>query len=167
MCNVMNNVVQLLYGFVNSKVCELFGMRIVMVIGNGLMAVGLLLFLFVKNRFAYLGFTGLIGLGNVVYMAIPYAIVSIMIPTEELGNNLGILNCFCVLGQQVSNFLIGKGFSNLYNGSPKKNIGYSSVFGFLAMIASFWIVQPTLADAGNYDKISDTSGIEICEEFCH
>lgn len=169
MSNVMNNAIQLFYGFVNSKVCELIGMKWVMVIGNGLMSIGLLLFFFVSNRFAYLAFTGLIGLGTVIYMAIPYAVVSIVIPTEELGNNLGILNCFCVLGQQVSNFAIGKGLSSVYGNSPRKNIGYSSIFGLLATIASLFILQPSLADVGNYDKIQDESSDAdgIVMEFCH
>ena len=120
------------------------------------MSIGLLMFLFITNKYAYFAFTGLIGLGNVIYMAIPYAIVSLVIPTEELGNNLGILNCFCVIGQQISNFLIGMGLNKVLKKSPGKKIGYSSIFGFLATAASLWIVQPSLAETGNYNPIDES-----------
>lgn len=155
MCNSVNNVTQLIYGFLNNKVCEIIGMKWAMVIGGILISVSLLLFLFIKNKYAFLGLTGLIGLGNVIYMAIPYAIVSIVIPTEELGNNLGILNCFCVIGQQLSNFIIGSGVGRLVNNSSGKKIGFSAIFGFLTTIASFWVVEPTLGEAGQYQSMND------------
>lgn len=124
-----------------------------MTLGIALMSFGLLMFLFFENRFAYFAFTGLIGLGNVIYMAIPYSIVSLVIPSEELGNNLGILNCFCVVGQQISNFAIGTGLGKVGN-----KIGYSSVVGFLAAAAALLILQPNLAETRNYNPILDESG---------
>ena len=157
MCNVMNNVVQLIYGFCNNKVCDIIGMRWAMVIGNFLIAISLLAFLFVNNKYVFLVFTGLIGLGSVIYMAIPYAIVSIVIPTEELGNNLGLLNCFGVIGQQLSNFIIGSGVGHFVHNSSGKKIGYSSVCGFLDTIASFWIIQPSVGDASKYALIKDAN----------
>lgn len=160
MCNIMNNAVQLVYGFLNSKVSEKIGMKWVMIIGNGLMGVALMLFFFMDNQYSYFLVTSFLGLGNVVYMAIPYAIVSLCIPTEELGSNLGILNCFGVLGQQVSNFGIGSGLSKLGGdwNTARYKIGISCIFGYLGMIASFWVVQPTLAESGQYNAIPDISG---------
>lgn len=155
MCNSVNSLCILIYGFLNSKVCDLIGMKWSMVIGDFLISVSLLFFLFVKNKYVYLGVAGFIGLGTVVFMAIPSAIVSIIIPTEELGNNLGILNCFCVIGQQLSNFIIGSGVGRIVHNSSGKKIGYSAVFGFLATIASFWVVQPSIVEAGQYQSIKD------------
>lgn len=162
MCNVMNNVVQLVYGFLNNKVCELIGMRWTMVIGNFLITLSLLLFLFVKNQFAYLAIAGVLGLGTVIYYAIPYAIVSIVITTEELGNNLGLLNCFGVIGQQISNFAIGTGIGKLTGNSTGKKIGYSSIFGFLATIASFWVIQPKIGETYSLynEDVADMNSIE-------
>ncbi|OHS93384.1 major facilitator superfamily transporter [Tritrichomonas foetus] len=158
MCNVMNNAFQLIYGFINTKVCEKVGMRAVMIVGNLLLATALLLFFFIDNKNAYLSLTIPLGLGTVIYMAIPYAIVSLCIPTEELGNNLGILNCFGVFGQQVSNWGIGKIIDHFWKvETARKKIGISSVFGFLATIFAFWIVQPTIADTGSYAPIPDLS----------
>ena len=36
-------------------------------------------------------------------------------------------------------------------------ISFSSVFGALAMITSFWIIQPSLGEIGQYNKIPDDS----------
>lgn len=155
MCNSINSLSILIYGFLNNKVCELIGMKWTMVIGDFLISLSLIFFLVVKNKYVYLGLAGLIGLGTVAFMAIPPAIVSIVIPTEELGNNLGILNCFCVIGQQLSNFIIGSGVGRIVHNSSGKKIGYSAVFGFLATITSFWVVQPSLAEAGQYQSIKD------------
>lgn len=81
----MNNLVQLIYGFCNFKICEWFGMKWTMIIGNGLLTVSLILFLFeFDNIFVYIALSGLIGISNVIFMAIPSAIVSIVIMSEEL-----------------------------------------------------------------------------------
>ena len=147
MSNVMNDVIQLFHGFCNHKVCEVIVMKWTMAIGNFLIAVSLLLFFFITNKFVFLLFTGLI----VIYIAVPYAFVSIVIHSNDVGNNLGILNCFGVLGRQVSNLVIGIGVGKAVRNSPGKKIGYSAVFGFLASVASFWVIKPS----DQYGKIQD------------
>lgn len=132
-------------------------MKFAMVIGNFLITVSLLMFLFITNKCIYLLLAGLIGLGMVIHMAIPYAIVSIVIPTEELGNSLGLLNCFGVIGQQISNFLIGTGVGKVVNNSPGKKIGYSAVFGFLATVASFSVIEPSIGESEKYSLIYDAA----------
>ena len=81
--------------------------------------------------------------------------------TEELGNNFGILNCFCVIGQQICNFGFGLLVDNVYKDDPfavRQKISFSSSFALMATITSFWIIQPTLVEKGNYDKIPDETG---------
>lgn len=155
MCNLMNNSIQLIYGFLNAKTFQFMGIKWTMFLGNLSMGVGFLMFFFVSNKFAYFAFAALIGLGNVIDGAIPSNIVSIVVPPEELGNNLGILNTFCVIGQQLSNFGIGMALDNIIENSSRTKIGYSSIFAFLAAVASLIIVEPTLAERGNYGKIND------------
>ena len=157
MCNVMNNIVQLFYGFLNYKICEVIGMKWTMVIGNFLLTVALGLFMVKMNEFAFLAISGLIGLSTVIFMAIPSAIVSIVIPSDELGMNFGILNCVCVLAQQCSNLGIGVGLSRFMDMTAQKKIGYSCVFALCATIASFWVLEPTSADTGNYTQIPEES----------
>lgn len=158
-CNIVNNAVQLLYGFANSKVCEWIGMKWVMILGLALQSTALLLFFFLNNKYAYFAITAVLGLGNVIYMAVPYAIVSLCVPTEELGGNLGILNAIGVLGQQVSNFGIGTGLAKIGDTwtTARYKIGISSAFGYLGTIAAFWIIQPDIDEAGKYRPIQDSA----------
>ncbi|KAK8840963.1 hypothetical protein M9Y10_027797 [Tritrichomonas musculus] len=172
LCMTVNGAAQLIYSFINSKIVDSLGMKWTMVIGNSLMTVCLLIFIWVRQEYAFFAIVGLLGISQVIFTAIPYAIVSLVIPTEELGNNLGILNCFCVIGQQISNFGLGYFVDgvfgkDIYTLSTKK-IGFSAVFGALTVLASFWIVQPSLAETGNYNQIDESgtgavSGLSIAE----
>lgn len=158
--NIGNNAGQLLYGFINNKVVDKFGMKPIIVIGNLVMSVGLMRFFF-WSELQYLNYfyclTWLIGLGQVIYMTIPYVLVSMVIPTEQLANNFGVLNSFLVFGQLFSilvrNYVVYK-----FYGTSDEVIGFSSIFGFLATISSFLVVQPSLAEIGKYDQIKDLTG---------
>ncbi|OHT08252.1 major facilitator superfamily transporter [Tritrichomonas foetus] len=162
MCNAVNSAVQFIYGFMNTKVCEKIGMKYTMIFGLALLSLGFFLFFFVDNRFGYLAIAAPIGIGSVIYMAVPYTIVSLVIPTEELGANLGILNMFSVVGQQVSNFGIGNGFGALWPNDSRKMIGISSVFGLIGAILGFWIISPEIIDLyGPYSQIPERSTNEL------
>lgn len=156
----VNNVVQLVYSFVNNKVCELTGFKWAMVIGNVILAVCLFLFKYVKdNEYYFFPLYGCIGLSQVIFTTIPYTIVSLVIPSDELGNNFGILNCFCVFGQQISNWGLGLLIDKFGKSDfRRKKIYYSSIFGVLAAFSSLWILQPSLVESGNYNQIPDESG---------
>ncbi|OHT12911.1 major facilitator superfamily transporter [Tritrichomonas foetus] len=165
MCNVVNYTCQFIYGFVNTRVCALIGMKTVMISGLLVITLGLICFFFVNNRFAYLGITVPLGLGNVIYMAIPFTVVSMVIPTEDLGGNLGILTCFGVFGQQVSNFGVGSGFGAIWPDNSRMMIASSCVFSILAMISAFWMITPQVGDAEKYrvnhvDQSQDTGNID-------
>lgn len=162
LCLAVNNACQLIYSFFNSKTVDAIGMKWTMIIGTGLMGVCEALFIWIKNKYIFFVLAGLIGFSQIIFTSIPYAIVSLVIPTEELGNNLGILNCFCVIGQQISNWGLTYFVDNVCNSRlSAKKIGFSSVFAAAAMISSFWIVQPSLAETGNYNQIPDESGTAV------
>lgn len=143
LCLVVNNACQLVYSFINAKTIEFIGMRWTMLAGNIIMTGSLISFIWVKQKYVYYALAGLIGISQVIFTAIPYATVSIVIPTEELGNNLGILNCFCVIGQQVSNWGMGCFVDAITsNRRSSKKIGYSAAFAALAAISSIWMLEP-------------------------
>ena len=56
----------------------------------------------------------------------------------------------------MSNFIIGSGIGKFVHNSSGKKIGLSAVVGLLATISSFWVVQPSLAEAGQYQSIKDS-----------
>lgn len=160
LCLTFNNAIQLVYSFCNSRVCDWIGMRWTMVIGNSILFICLLLFQFVEEPYAYFAIVGCLGFGQVIFQTIPFAIVSLVIPTEELGNNFGILNCFCVIGQQLTSWGFGLFIDYVLKNDPfpvRLKISLSSIFGALAMISSFWIVQPSTAELGQYSPLLDNS----------
>lgn len=160
MCNVMNCGFQCLYGFVNTKVCDKIGMKAVMIIGLGFLTLAFFSFFFVSNEYAFLGITVPIGIGSLIINAIPYTIVSLVIPSEELGANLGLLNCFGVFGQQLSNFGIGSGLGAFWP-EPRMMIGLSSIPGLIAMIFAFFMITPGVGEINDYNQIPEHSTQEV------
>lgn len=129
-------------------------MRWTMMVGSFFLALSLFLFLFVNDKYFCLVFAGLIGISQVAFNTIPYAIVALVIPTEELGINFGLLNAFAILGEQISNWGVGAlvNESSLQNNESKK-IAISSIFGLLAAISSWFIIEPSIY--GEYNQITD------------
>ena len=87
LCMVVNNACQLVYSFVNSKTVEYLGTRWTMFAGNLLLTGMLVAFIWVRQKYVYYAFAGLIGISQVIVTASPYATVSIVIPTEDICNN--------------------------------------------------------------------------------
>lgn len=65
-----------------------------MVVGLLLVTLGLLLFIFVKNRYAYLVIPIPIGIGSLIFNSITNTVVSLIIPNQELGAYFGLMNSF-------------------------------------------------------------------------
>lgn len=82
--------------------------------------------------------------------------MSVLFP-EKLGANLALLNCFNVIGQQVSNFGIGMGVAQAWPNKPGNLIGISCIFAFAGAISSFWITIP------DQQFISDNDDLENSE----
>ncbi|OHT00734.1 major facilitator superfamily transporter [Tritrichomonas foetus] len=160
MCNVAKFGTQFLYGFVNHKVCELIGMKATSVAGYITLSAGLITFFWVNNQYPYLAISILVGAGYAVAMSVPYAIVSLVSPQQELGAYLGILMMCTVIGEQLSNFGIGQGFGLIWPNCPRKMIGISCAFGFIAAILSFWTIEPKVPNKSEYQSINEISATE-------
>lgn len=144
-CNTVRFITQFLYALVNTKICDLIGMKIASVIGYFLLAFGLLSFLFVTNKNIYIIISMLIGVGFAITTSIPIAIVSIISPPKENGIYIGLLTMFMVIGEQFSNFVFGKFMDLIGFNDSKYMIGYSSVFAFIAAISAFWTIEPKIS----------------------
>lgn len=169
-CNVVYYIVQFVYSFVNTKLCERFTMRVMWIIFMAVLGLVYFSFYFISDKWAFMGLSIPLGICENIYCAIPYAIVSLAIPTEELGGNLGLLVCAGVTGQQVANFGIGSGLASLWDDSPRMIIGISAVPAILAAIAGIWIIQPG-PDAYDeyrknmYEPMLYTDGTNASPEF--
>jgi MFS family permease len=142
LCNVILYVAMFIWGFLNTKICEKLTMRWVYCGAMGLWGICCILFFFVTNKYVYIPIAVMNGIVAAVTNSLPYAIVSMCIPTEEIGGNLGLVVCLNVVGQQISNFGIGQGIGTAWNYSPKHLIGISCIGAFLGMIFGFWIITP-------------------------
>lgn len=158
-CSCVNYGFQFVYGFLNTYVCKLLGMKILMAVGLAAMATGNLLFLFVKNKYAYLFIVIPIAFGNLVFNALGYAITPLCVPTEELAGYMALLNSFGSIGQQISNFGVGSGLGAI-NSSPGFKIGISCIFGYLGAIASFFMIIPDQNGVGDQDEDEDSNSSE-------
>lgn len=157
MCNVVYCSFQFAYGFLNTWICDKIGMKSVMALGLLILSGGLFSFFFVSNKYAFLGLTIPLGIGNLIYTAIAYTVVSMVIPTEDLGANLGILTCFGVIGQQISNFGIGTGLAVIWPDNPRMMISISSVVGFIAFLSTFFMINPGFNEINDYQRMTDKS----------
>ena len=153
LCNMVSCITQFLYGFVQSKICDKIGLKVVLITITLVVGVMYLLFFFIKNRYVFLVMHFPIGLGNVAFNTLPSAVVTLISRPERLGANLALFNCFCVIGQQISNFGIGTGIAKAWPGKPGNLIGISCVFCFLAAIAEFFIVVPETGQIGTDDVL--------------
>ncbi|OHS94942.1 major facilitator superfamily transporter [Tritrichomonas foetus] len=157
LCNLVSCGVQFIYGFFNAKVCELVGMKWVFMVLMILLGVMYMLFFWVKNKIAYLFMHVPIGLAVVAYNNLPYAIVTLITPTEKLGANIALMNCFNVVGQQISNFGIGMGIEKAWPGKPGNLVGISCIFAFIGAVACFWLIIPDSKPADDGDESADSS----------
>ena len=155
MCYVVYYGFQFIYGFVSTLVVKALGMKLVTFFSLLFLALGFFSFFFISNQYAYLGIVIPLGLGNLVYNAIAYAIVSLVIPTEDLAANFGVLICFGVFGQQVSNFGIGSGLGAIWPNNSRAMIGLSSIFALIGAISTFWMINPREDEAKDYQAIKD------------
>lgn len=88
------------------------------------------------------------GIGYGTCMSIPYAIAAIGAKSsnQDVGVYFGILIVFSCIGEQFSNFSIGSLCGQIWPNNPRILIAISSVFGVLASISSFYIVEPKIAE---------------------
>lgn len=145
-CNIPRFGTQFLYGFINTKICELIGMKLTSMIAYFVLATGFLLFFFFDNKYVYLGIPVLVGSGYAVAMSVPFAIVSIVAPNVDRGAYLGILMMCTVIGEQISNFglgqLLGLIWKDDLNARSRNLIGISSIIGYAASFLSYWTIEP-------------------------
>jgi solute carrier family 45 protein 1/2/4 len=142
MCNVVYFGAQMIWGFLNTKICEVCTMRWVFMAAMGLLWLIYGAIFFISNKWAFLGLSVILGIANCIYNAVPYAIVTLCIPTEDLGANLGIVVCGTVFGQQLSNFAIGTGLGHVWPDNPRNLLGISCAISLIACIFGFMIITP-------------------------
>lgn len=160
MCNIARFGTQFLYGFLNTKICELIGMRATSVVAYFVLSTGFLCFFWVRNKYIFILIVILVGSGYAVAMSVPYAIVSIVAPNEEKGAYLGLLMMCTVIGEILSNFGVGRFLGLFWPDNPRKMIAVSSVIGYIASVLSFWTIEPKV-EKEDYQSITNSQAESI------
>ncbi|OHT08065.1 major facilitator superfamily transporter [Tritrichomonas foetus] len=161
MCGAVRYSAQLIWGFVNTRISELIGFKATTILGYALMAVGLLMFYFIDNKYVYLPIVFAIGIGFGTCMSIPFSIVSLSTPLKDFGANLGIMFMASVIGEQTSNLGLGMALgSTIWVDRPRMLIGLSGVIGVIATIAAFWVQQP-IPPSENYLSLPNEGSTDI------
>ena len=142
MCNVVYFASQFVYGFLNTKMFEVFTIRWVFVFTMFLMTGVLVSFFFVRNKYVLMAAVIPLGICAIVYFAGPYAIITLAIPTEELGGNLGLVICAGVIGEIVANFGIGNALGMIWDYQPSILIGLGAIPALFGAISGFWLTTP-------------------------
>lgn len=97
---------------------------------------------FLTNKWILFGLFSLMGFACQMFNSIPYAIVGMSVQTEQLGVYMGVLNWFVVIGQQISNFLIGTGIGAVVGDKKGYIIGSGSVFALVSACYCYFIIVP-------------------------
>ena len=154
----MTNAITFLYGLIHTPIVTKLGMKYTYLISHLIMAACLFGVFFTKNQWALLCLFAPMGIANNVFNSIPFSITSSTSKVEDIGTNLGVLNVFVVLGQQIANILnliLGAIHEHWpwYSEHVGKNQTYIA-FGFIgslvAALLSFTLIIP---DQLNYSKL--------------
>jgi hypothetical protein len=103
------------------------------------------------NKWALLGLFAPLGISPTIFNSVPFAVVAMLVPKEQMGLYMGVLNVFAVLGQQVATFLLGSGVAAIFGSEKYESyqkvaiISSGSIFAVTAAIASYWIPDPSRA----------------------
>ncbi|KAH0791979.1 major facilitator superfamily transporter [Histomonas meleagridis] len=138
----VSNVLVLIYGFFQEKVIQICGMKLAYALSQIIEGICLVLVFFVKNKWALMGIFAPLGISCNIFNSVPYAVVGTCVSQEQMGTYMGVLNSCCVVGQQISNFLLGSGVGALSKNWKAPIIGSGSVFAFLSALLCFWIIVP-------------------------
>lgn len=137
----VSNVLVLLYSVVQSKVIEKFGLKLSYAMSQIIEGICLILVFFVKNKYALMAIFAPLGISCTIFNSVPFSVVGLIVPQEQMGIYMGVLNSFAVVGQQCANFALGSGVGAI---SSRKApiIGSGAFFAFIAAVMCIWIIVP-------------------------
>ncbi|OHT13475.1 major facilitator superfamily transporter [Tritrichomonas foetus] len=147
---IMNGT-NFLYGLVNTIIIDKIGMKLSYGLSMVLSSIGFLLVLWIRNKWVLLFMWIIFGVGSVLFNTVPNAVTALSVKQDDLASYLGIVNSVNVIGQQVSNFVIGMGFGSLWS-EPYKKIACGCVPAIASAIGAFFIIVPNGSTVVEHDE---------------
>ena len=109
-------------------------------------AICLVTVFFVTNKYLLLVIFLPLGISLSIFNSVPFAVVGLNVTIDKMGIYMGVLNCFLVVGQQLSNFILSSGVGTLstkyFDGKRCPIIGCGSFFALAAAILCKFIIIP-------------------------
>lgn len=151
---LVNGLVMVVSPF-QGQLMKCFGMKWLYAISQIVEAAVLIPLFFVTNKWILFGLLAPMGVACQLFNSVPYAVVGMIIPQEQMGVYMGVLNSFVVVGQQISNFAIGTGVGAVVGDKKGYIIGSGSVFAVAAALFCYFIIVPE-QDKSNIDIADDS-----------
>ena len=149
----LNNVVTLLSGFVNQRLISVAGPKVPYAFSQIVECAILISAVFIKQEWLATILFSIIGISQNIFNIVPYTIVGICVPKQQMGLVIGSLNIFVVVGQLISGTLICPfiaGDERLVKGRIGPVIAVGAPFALIAAILSGFIKIP---EKGNYNQV--------------
>lgn len=142
----VSSLLVLLYAPFQSLLIKTIGMKWTYASSQLIEAICLFCVFFVTNKYALLAIFLPLGISLSIFNSIPFAVVSLNVSIETMGIYMGVLNCFLVVGQQLTNFILTSGVGTISNKffDCKKApiIGCAGFFALIAAILCKFIIVP-------------------------
>ncbi|EAX90826.1 Major Facilitator Superfamily protein [Trichomonas vaginalis G3] len=142
-CIAATYAISLMYGFVQPYLISKLGARTCFAASQFIEVASLIIFNFISNKYALFCLFAMLGVSFMAFNSIPFAIVAMAVPEQDMGKFMAVVNsCGCV-GQQTANIVIGSGIMSLLksiNFAKPYNIQIASG-GFFALLSGILTVR--------------------------
>jgi len=154
----ISNVIVVLYSLFQGYTIEKLGMKLTFAISQIIATLCLFPLYFLSNKYTLMMVLAPLGFAFAVFNSIPFAIVGLTVPQEQMGVYMGLINSFAVIGQQLSNILLENVVASF---SSKKGPVIASGFVF-SIIASIMCSKMEIPcnDVLHMESILQTSSVD-------
>lgn len=137
----LSQIFELMTTFIVPKIIAKINMKRTYAISMSFLTVLLIISGFIKNKFALMGIYSLIGICPAVFKTIPYLLIQIIVPDEQLSIHRNILNSSASIGKMLSMLLIGI-FVSFAKLDDRIIIASGAFFAFISAILCYWMILP-------------------------
>ena len=133
---VIQTVVQVVFSFINTPIVNKIGLRVSWHIGM-ILGIGAEIFFFFKaTKWVYIIAYILMGVCQVIANSAPYAVVSLISPSDKLAGNITSIILFGNFGTLIAQFAFNMGLGSIgwFKENEGRIIGVPAVFVILAMV---------------------------------
>ncbi|EAX98134.1 Major Facilitator Superfamily protein [Trichomonas vaginalis G3] len=134
----VSNAFGLLYLLFQPKIIEKFHSKYVFFVSQVIAMISLIVGCFLTNKYGLMFTYMPLGISLAVCNSIPFAVIAVTVPQEQMAVYMSVINIFVVIGQQLSQLIVCVGIMKLTNNTAY-TIGTASIFAFVSACLCFRI----------------------------